>query len=116
MARESELDREPSKIVNFLYRLRPGDRITVTTNTSWSDGRTMEIRKVTLEELNGSEEYYRVYGEGPRQDDGSYILMPETPDSKGNHPAPEGFHRTPNSDARYRETTGGAILHIELVQ
>lgn len=116
MAHESDLNRDPSKIANFLYRLRPGDRVTVTTNKSWSSGRKMEIWKIVLEELDDGKEYYRIYGKGPRQDEGSYVLMPETPDGKGNHPSPEGFHRTPNPDARYQETTGGAILNIELVQ
>ncbi|MCU4744683.1 MULTISPECIES: hypothetical protein [Natrialbaceae] len=114
MTRESDLDRDPDEITNFLYRLRPGDRVTVTTNTSWSDGRRMKIWKIVIEELADGSEYYRIYGKGPQQDEGSYVLMPETPEGKGNHPAPEGFHRTPNAAAEYREKTGGAILDIEL--
>ncbi|WP_207586791.1 hypothetical protein [Halomontanus rarus] len=123
MVQETDLDRDRDAIRELLYRLRPGDEVAVATNASWSGGRDgtrkMRIETVTLETSPADgEEYYRIYGKGKRQrqqeESGSYVLMPEKPSGKGNHPAPEGYHRTPNSDAEYQETTGGAITGIEV--
>jgi hypothetical protein len=121
MTDESLLDRDVDAIRDLLYRLRPGDEVAVTTNASWSEPRKMRVQKVVLESSStDGEEYYRVYGQGKRmqtqENSGSYVLMPEKPSGKGTHPAPEGYHRTPNSDADYRETTGGAIVKLELTR
>jgi len=114
MVNESDLDRNRNRIETILYRLRPVDEITVRPNegSAWSDGRAMRIWKVVMESLDDGEQYYRIYGKGPRMKDGNYVLMVEKPPEKGAHPAPEGYHQTPNPDADYREKTGGAIASI----
>jgi len=80
----------------------------------------MWIRTVTTEEPpEYDEEYYRVYGEGPRQrgksDSGSYVLMSDKPEGTGSNPVPEVFHRTPDTEANCRETTKESITELRLV-
>jgi hypothetical protein len=123
MSEEPEIERDRDGIRELLYRLRPGDEVAVATHRGWSGGsesaRTMRIEKVVLEPLSdGGEEYYRIFGKGRQQQNrdgsGSYVLMPEKPAGKGNHPAPEAYHRSSDPDADYRERTGGAITGLEL--
>jgi len=123
MATESDLDRDRAGIRELLYRLRPGDKVAVTTNRGWSGGsdsaRKMRVEKIALEPLpEANDDYYRIFAKGERQrtrdESGSYVLMPEKPAGKGNHQAPEGYHRSADPDAEYRERTGGAITEIKI--
>ena len=114
MGIESEIDRDRDEVVNMLYRLRPGDRVTVHTNGAWNDGRSMDIWKIELEVLDDENEYYRIYGKGSRG--GEYLLAPTKPEGKGTHPAPEGYHISPEQEHPPSFHTGGAITNIEITR
>lgn len=115
----AELGRDAEQIKDLLYRLHPGDRITVTSNQNLSDGREMTVEAVVREKPPGyDEEYYRIRARTSQQsqddESGYYVLMTEKPDGKGNNPVPEVYHHSPNPEAKNIETTKGAITLLTL--
>lgn len=86
-------------------------------NEKNSGPRELWVKKIEIEAYD-DEEYYRIYGEGPRQrkneSSGCYVLMPKKPSGKGEHPAPEAYHRTSKPNPDYREKTSGAITDLEM--
>ena len=115
----AQTDRDAEQIKGLLHRLRPDDRITVTSNQNLNDGREMTVEAVVREKPPGyDEEYYRVRARTSQQarddESGYYVLMPEKPEGKGNSPAPEAYHHSPNPEAKSRETTKGAITKLAL--
>lgn len=120
MSDQSEINCNRERLVNLLYRLRPGDDVVVTTTsgTAWSEGRSMQVRKILLQRMSSGDEYYCILAKGPRMDadgGGGYILMPEKPD-QGLHTAPEGWHYNADADLTSISdwNTGGPIINLEL--
>ena len=115
----AETNRDAEQIRGLLYRLRPDDQVAVTSNQNLSDGREMTIETVTRENPpEYDEKYYRVRARTSQQsqngESGYYVLMAEKPEGKGNSPAPEVYHHSPNPEAKNTETTKGAITLLTL--
>lgn len=119
MSDQTDINRNRKRLVDLLYRLRPGDDVVVTTTsgTTWSDGRSMQVRKILLQRMSSGDEYYCILAKGPRMDadGGGYILMPQKPD-RGLHAAPEGWYYNADTDLTSVSdwATGGPIVDLEI--